>query len=354
MFSSAISLRDPSIVFESEAAGEKSRAFPQQRVRQDAYARSREIPTHSVPAPWHKGRGSATMPHPRDVMDIRFGYQLAYSCTQPVPMILMLHAHQSRSTDLLQPDRMITDPEVPLDIYTDAFGNTCTRILVPAGGIRLTADALIRDMGHPDPTSAHAQEYPVEALPHDVLAFLLGSRYCETERLMEEAWRLFDHVAPGWSRVQAVCDFVHQHIAFGYDFARPTKTAVEAYTERQGVCRDYAHLAITLLRCLNIPARYCTGYLGDIGVPVTDAVMDFSGWLEAYIGGAWHTFDPRNNQRRIGRILIARGRDAADVAISTAFGLNTLQEFRVWTDDVSASGAFATLGWLDSRTRFVG
>jgi transglutaminase-like putative cysteine protease len=203
-------------------------------------------------------------------MDIRFGYQLVYACTQPVPMILMLHAHQSRSADLLQPDRMITDPEVPLDIYADSFGNTCTRILVPAGGIRLTADALIRDPGHPDPTSAHAQEHPVEALPHDVLQFLLGSRYCETERLMEETWRLFGHVAPGWSRVQTVCDFVHQHIAFGYDFARPTKTALEAYAERQGVCRDYAHLAITLLRCLNIPARYCTGYLGDIGVPVTD------------------------------------------------------------------------------------
>jgi len=162
--------------------------------------------------------------------------------------------------------------------------------------------------------------------------FLLGSRYCETERLMDEAWRLFGHIAPGWGRVQAVCDFAHQHIAFGYHFARPTKTAFEAHTERQGVCRDYAHLAITLLRCLNIPARYCTGYLGDIGVPVSDAVMDFAGWLEAYIGGAWHTFDPRNNQRRIGRILIARGRDAADVAISTAFGPNTLQLFRVWTD----------------------
>jgi transglutaminase-like putative cysteine protease len=259
-------------------------------------------------------------------------------------MILMLHAHQSRSADLLHPDRMITDPEVPLDIYTDAFGNTCARILVPAGGIRLTADALIRDTGLPEPTYPQAPEHPVEALPHDVLMFLLGSRYCETERLMDEAWRLFGHAAPGWPRVQAVSDFVHRHIAFGYDFARPTKTALDAYTERQGVCRDYAHLAITLLRCLNIPARYCTGYLGDIAVPVSQAPMDFAGWLEAYIGGAWHTFDPRNNERRIGRIMIARGRDAADVAISTAFGPNTLQEFRVWTDAVdSESGAPARL-----------
>jgi transglutaminase-like putative cysteine protease len=266
-------------------------------------------------------------------MKIRFGYELVYTCSQPVPMILMLNAHHSRSADLLHPDRMITEPQVPLDIYADAFGNTCTRIVAPAGGIRLTTDALIRDTGAPDPTYPQAQEHPVEVLPHDALVFLLGSRYCETERLMDEAWRLFGHIAPGWGRVQAVCDFAHQHIAFGYHFARPTKTAFEAHSERQGVCRDYAHLAITLLRCLNIPARYCTGYLGDIGVPVSDAPMDFAGWLEAYVGGAWHTFDPRNNQRRIGRILIARGRDAADVAISTAFGPNYLQVFRVWTDE---------------------
>ncbi len=266
-------------------------------------------------------------------MEIRFGYELVYTCSQPLPMILMLHAHPSRAADLRRPDRMITEPAVPLDVYSDRFGNTCTRLVAPAGGIRLTADALIRDSGLPDPIQRHAQEHPVESLPHDSLVFLLGSRYCETERLMTEAWRLFGHLEPGWSRVQAVCDFAPQHIDFGYHFARPPKTAAEAYAERQGVCRDYAHLAITLLRCLNIPARYCTGYLGDIGVPVADAPMDFAGWLEAYIGGAWHTFDPRNNQRRIGRILIARGRDAADVAISTAFGPNMLQVFRVWTDE---------------------
>jgi transglutaminase-like putative cysteine protease len=271
-------------------------------------------------------------------MRIRFGYELVYTCSQPVPMILMLHSHPSRIPDLIRPDRMVTAPEVPLDVYVDGFGNTCTRIVAPAGGIRLTADGLIEDSGLPDPMFPHAQEHPIEALPQETLVYLLGSRYCETERLMSDAWRLFGHLAPGWARVQAVCDFAHQHIAFGYHFARPTKTASETYTERQGVCRDYAHLAITLLRCLNIPARYCTGYLADIGVPVPDAPMDFAGWLEAYVGGAWHTFDPRNNQRRIGRILIARGRDAADVAISTAFGPNTLQLFRVWTDEVRDSG----------------
>jgi len=267
-------------------------------------------------------------------MKIRFGYELVYSCPQPVPMILMLHAHSSRAADLLRPDRMITQPQVPLETYADVFGNTCTRTVVPAGETRLTADGLIQDSGLPEPVFADAQEHPVEELPHDTLIYLLGSRYCETQRLMNDAWSLFGHLEPGWSRVQAVCDFVNQHIEFGYDFARSTKTAWEAHSERRGVCRDFAHLAIALLRCLNIPARYCTGYLGDIGVPVADAPMDFAGWLEAYIGGAWHTFDPRNNQRRIGRILIARGRDAADVAISTAFGPNLLQVFKVWTDEV--------------------
>ena len=267
-------------------------------------------------------------------MKIRFGYELVYMCSQPVPMILMLHAHPSRIPDLLRPDILVTEPGVPLDMYTDGFGNSCTRLVAPAGGIRLTADGLIHDSGLPDPASPHAQEHAVEALPQDALVFLLGSRYCETERLMADAWRLFGHIPPGWTRVQVVCDFAHQHIAFDYDFASSTRTATEAYTERQGVCRDYAHLAITLLRCLNIPARYCTGYLGDIGVPISDVPMDFASWLEAYIGGAWHTFDPRNNERRVGRILIARGRDAADVAISTAFGPNLLQMFRVWTDEI--------------------
>ena len=268
-------------------------------------------------------------------MKIRFGYELVYACRQPVPMILMLHAHSSRTPDLLVPDQMLIEPQVALDTYSDIFGNTCTRIVAPAGTTRITADALIQDCGRPDPTCAHAQEHPVESLPHDSLMYLLGSRYCETQRLMDDAWRLFGHLTPGWSRVQAICDFAHEHIAFGYHFARPTKTALEVYSERRGVCRDFAHLAITLLRCLNIPARYCTGYLGDIGVPIADTPMDFASWLEAYIGGAWHTFDPRNNQRRIGRILIARGRDAADVAISTGFGPNILQVFRVWTDEVN-------------------
>jgi transglutaminase-like putative cysteine protease len=269
-------------------------------------------------------------------VNIHFGYEIVYSFPQPTPMILMLHVHPSRIPDLVKADQMRTVPEAGLRFYRDGFGNTCTRLIAPAGVVTITAEGLMHDSGLPEPTDFGAREQPIGELPDDSLVFLLGSRYCELEPLMADAWRLFGHLPPGWARVQAICDFSHQHLLFGYHFARPSKTAREAYTERQGVCRDFAHLAIAMCRCLNIPARYCTGYLGDIGVPPADAPMDFAGWFEAYIGGAWHTFDPRNNQRRIGRILIARGRDAADVAISTTFGPNQLQSFRVWTDEARA------------------
>ena len=267
-------------------------------------------------------------------VNIRFGYELIYSCPQPTPMVLMLKVHSSRAADLIVADEMHVDPDMPSSVYQDAFGNACARVVAPAGQIKFTADGVIRDAGLPEAAFPHAREQAVSVLPADTLVYLLGSRYCETESLMSDAWRLFGDMSPGWPRVQAICDFTHRHLSFGYHFARPSKTAWDAYTERQGVCRDFAHLAITLCRCLNIPARYCTGYLGDIGVPVADSPMDFAGWFEAYIGGAWHTFDPRNNQRRIGRILIARGRDAADVAISTTFGPNVLQSFRVWTAEI--------------------
>ena len=268
-------------------------------------------------------------------MQIRFGYEMIFRCPQATPMILTLHAHYTRSSDLVRRDDLLTDPWVPLTLYRDGFGNWCTRIVAPAGQIRITTDALIRDTGARDPVVPDAPQHPVEALPEETLVYLLGSRYCDTDNLSAIAWNLFGTSPPGWRRVQAICDFVHKHIMFGYQFARPTKTASEAYRERNGVCRDYAHLAIALCRCLNIPARYCTGYLGDIGIPPVDAPMDFAGWFEAYLGGQWYTFDPRNNTPRIGRILIARGRDAADVAISTTFGANVLESFRVWTDEVT-------------------
>ena len=270
-------------------------------------------------------------------MKIRIGYELIYQCAQATPMILVLNVHQSRVSDLQRPDILRTEPGVPLSTYWDGFGNWCTRIVAPPGRLRITADAEIYDSGQPDPIAPDARQHPVEWLPEETLVYLLGSRYCDTDLLSDFAWRQFGHLPLGWPRVQAISDFVHQHVQFGYAYARPTKSASHALNERNGVCRDFAHLGIAFCRCLNIPARYCTGYLGDIGVPQNPEPMDFSGWMEVYLGDAWHVFDPRHNQRRIGRVLIARGRDAADVAISTAFGPNFLESFRVWTDEINGS-----------------
>jgi len=267
-------------------------------------------------------------------MKIRVGYELLYDCPQPTPMILMLNVHYSRVSDMVTADHIVTTPSLPQRAYRDSFGNWCTRIVAPPGRTRITTDALVNDTGEPDAVAPNAWQTPIENLPEEALIYLLGSRYCETELLMPIAWSLFGNSAPGWPRVQAICDFVHKHIVFGYQYARPSKTAFEAYREGNGVCRDYAHLALTLCRCMNIPARYCTGYMGDIGVPVPDAPMDFSGWFEAFLDGRWYTFDARSNFPRIGRILMARGRDAADVAIAWSFGPNTLAGFKVWTDEV--------------------
>jgi transglutaminase-like putative cysteine protease len=268
-------------------------------------------------------------------MQIRLGYELIYDCPQPTPMLLTLSIHFSRVSDIVVPDHLITTPSIPISAYRDGFGNRCSRIVAPKGEIRLSADAIVNDAGRPDGVVATAQQHQVESLPEETLVFLLGSRYCETDRLSEAAWSLFGATPPGWARVHAICDFVHNHIAFGYQHARPTMTALEVFNERHGVCRDYAHLAIAFCRCMNFPARYCTGYLGDIGVPVSADPMDFSAWFEVYLGGAWYTFDARNNIPRIGRVLIARGRDAVDVPISHTFGPNSLKSFRVWTDEVS-------------------
>lgn len=267
-------------------------------------------------------------------MQIRLGYDFLYACPQRTPMILTLNVHYSRVSDLVVPDYIITRPAVPMSAYRDGFGNWCSRIVAPPGEIRISTDAVINDSGLPDATDPWAAQHAVEDLPSETLVYLQGSRYCETDRLSETAWSLFEHSPPGWQRVQAISDFVHHHIRFGYEHARATKTALEAFHERTGVCRDYTHLAIAFCRCMNIPARYCTGYLGDIGIPPSAAPMDFSAWFEAYLGGRWHVFDPRNRVPRIGRVLIARGRDAADVPLSNAFGPNELKGFQVWTDEV--------------------
>jgi transglutaminase-like putative cysteine protease len=268
-------------------------------------------------------------------MQIRVGYELVYDCPQSTPMVLMLNIHHSRAGDIVVPDRMMTEPLVPVTPYRDGFGNWCTRIVAPAGRLRLSANALVNDTGEPERFAVSEPQHPVEELPEESLVFLLGSRYCETDRLSAIAWDLFGMTPTGGGRVQAICDYVHRHISFSYQDARSTRTAWEALQERRGVCRDYAHLAIAFCRCMNIPARYCTGYLGDIGIPPPYGPMDFAAWFEAYLGGRWHIFDPRNNTPRIGRVLIARGRDATDVAISNTFGPNTLTGFTVWTDEVT-------------------
>ncbi|WP_068076515.1 transglutaminase-like domain-containing protein [Novosphingobium lentum] len=268
-------------------------------------------------------------------MLIRAGYDIRFKCDVPTPMMAMLSIHPSRNKDLTTAQRIVATPEVPIYDYLDDYGNICTRVTVPAGGLTLSCDFTIEDSGLPDPTEPDAIQHAVEDLPDDVLIYLLGSRYCETDRLLGVAWSLFGTIEPGWARAQAIVAFTHNHIEFGYSYARPSKTAWDAYQERQGVCRDFAHLAITLCRCMNIPARYCTGYLGDIGVPPDTAPMDFSAWFEVYLGGAWRTFDARHNAPRIGRILMARGRDATDTALTTSFGRSTLASFEVRTDEIA-------------------
>ena len=267
-------------------------------------------------------------------MLIRFGYEITVACTQPTAMISLMSVHGERTGDMRSAERVVTTPPVETSIYFDLAGNTCRRFVAPTGDFTIWSDGTIEDSGESDPQITDAPEVPVRDIPDAALVYLLGSRYCETDRLSQIAWDLFGHMQPGWGRVQAVCDYVHDRIRFDYQKAKSTRTAYETYEERVGVCRDYAHLAIAFCRCLNIPARYVNGFLGDIGVSIM-APDDFSAWMEVYLGGQWVTFDPRNNTPRIGRIIVARGRDAADVPLINSFGPHTLKSFRVWTYEVS-------------------
>lgn len=266
-------------------------------------------------------------------MEFQLGYELIYDFPNPTPVISTLNVHFSRTSDLLEPDHMILEPSVEMSGYRDGFGNWCTRFLAPAGKFRMFSDFTIRDDGEPDVLVAGVPQTPVEDLPVETLVYLLPSRFCDSDRLQDLAWELFGSATPGSGRVQAVCDFTHNHIEFGYHHARVSRTATESYQEGKGVCRDYAHLAIAFCRALNIPARYCTGYLSLIGTPPPLPVGDFAAWFEAYLDGKWHVFDPRNNTPKIGRFLIAQGRDAADVAITTTFGPNMLEGFKVWAEE---------------------
>ncbi|MDB5736535.1 MAG: transglutaminase [Sphingomonas bacterium] len=269
-------------------------------------------------------------------MLIRTGYDIRFEADAPVPMMAMLSIHPSRHQDMRTPHRIVASPDVPTYDYVDVFGNTCTRVTIPEGGLTLSCDFVVEDKGLPDIVAPDAQQVPIDHLPDDILVYLLASRYCETDRLLDTAWSLFGGIQPGWKMVEEIVSFTHDHIEFGYHHARPTKTAWDAHQEKQGVCRDFAHLAITLCRCMNVPARYCTGYLGDIGISPSDAPMDFSAWFEVYLGGIWYTFDARHAKPRIGRILMARGRDATDTALTTQFGSAQLVRFDVHTNEVDA------------------
>jgi transglutaminase-like putative cysteine protease len=266
-------------------------------------------------------------------MQIRLGYEMAFQVPASTPMLLMLYVHPSRAASLLERDRVMVEPDAPVREFADAFGNRCGWLIAPAGKVRLRNTTLIEVSGEPDLVRPDLPQQPVEELPPEMLPFLLGSRYCEVDRLTDAAWSLFGRTPPGWQRVQAVCDWVHANVQFGYEFANPFKSAADTYRERTGVCRDFNHLALTFCRCLGVPARYVTGYLGDIGVPPSQFPMDFSGWFEAYLGGEWYTFDARNNIPRIGRVVMARGRDAVDVAMTTSFGPTTLETFLVVTEE---------------------
>ena len=269
-------------------------------------------------------------------MLIRAGYDISIQCSEETPLMALLSVHPSRAHDLRTEALITSSGRYPLTASLDDFGNLRTRTVAPAGILRLTSSFVIQDTGLPDAVAPWANEVPVANLPDEALRFLLGSRYCETDRLSPLAWALFGNTPRGWARVQAIVDYVHQRITFGYQYARATRTAWEAHEERVGVCRDYAHLAVALCRCMNIPARYATGYLGDIGVPVSPAPMDFSAWFEVYLGGRWFTLDARHNTPRIGRVLMARGRDAADCALTTTFGQSQLVNFQVTTEEVQS------------------
>ncbi|MGH7178080.1 MAG: transglutaminase-like domain-containing protein [Tepidisphaeraceae bacterium] len=267
-------------------------------------------------------------------MLLKIGYDITYELARPTPMVLMLYVHPERAGDLVEPDRILIEPDVPVRDFVDHFGNRCARLMAPAGALRLSTAATIEDNGSPEPHDINAAQHPVDELPDDALPFLLASRYCEVDRLSHVAWELFGKLPPGMQRAQAVCDWVQKHVEFGYAHARVGKTALDTYLERKGVCRDLNHLAITLCRALNIPARYATGYLGDINVPHDPTPMDFSAFFEVYLDHRWWPLDARHNAQRIGRVLMARGRDATDVALTTSFGPHRLVKFAVTTDAV--------------------
>lgn len=273
----------------------------------------------------------------RTDMLIRIGFEINFRFILPTPLLMLLHVRPDPGRIFKKMERLQVIPELEMDEFIDGFGNRSSRLLAPPGPLKIRNDAIVLDSGLPDPQTHDAPQIPIQQLPPEVMPFLLGSRYCELEKLSDIAWSLFGQTPEGWPRVQAICDWVHHHVTFGYPFARADRTAFETYQEKKGVCRDFMHLSVALCRCMNIPARYVTGYLGDIGVPPVPCPMDFSAWFQVYLGDRWHNFDARHNMPRIGRVLMACGRDATDVALATSFGKHTLEKFEVWTDELSES-----------------
>jgi len=267
-------------------------------------------------------------------MLIRYGFDIELALVQPTTVVTLMDVHPSRQGDVIGESGLECSQFVPIEKFIDSYGNQSRRLTADAGTLALRLGGVLRDSGRPDETDLSAKATPLAEIPADALPFLMASRYCETDLLSSFAWSQFGGIPEGWARVQAICDYVHGRLRFSYPDARETRTAAQAMEERIGVCRDFAHLAIALCRCMNIPARFCNGYLGDIGVPPDPAPMDFNAWFEAYLGGRWYTFDARHNQPRIGRILISRGRDAADVAMITSFGPHRLSRFTIITEEL--------------------
>ena len=267
-------------------------------------------------------------------MLIRLGYELEIQCPSPVEAFGLLDVHPDVAHRVVQTTGLQLSADVPHHFFTDTYGNRALRLTAPAGSLRLYQDIIIKDSGQPDAWDADLREVPMAELPDAVLVYLRASRYCESDLMMAEAWRLFGGIEPGWTRVRAIFDYVNDHLTFGYQFARSTRTAFEAWQEGKGVCRDFAHLAITFCRCMNIPARYANGFLGDIGVPRDPAPMDYNAWVEVWLDGGWVTLDARHNSARIGRVVVARGRDATDIPLIHTMGPHELTTFKVWAEEL--------------------
>ena len=266
-------------------------------------------------------------------MRVRVGCEFTIESSSPTPTAGIVRP-RDRDWHTLLAERRTVSPDIPVHSYVDGFGNQVWRWLAPAGVMQIRYDAIAEVPDSPDPVLADLPGTFIDAVPDDALIYTLPSRHCQSDLVIDEAWRLFSDAPDGWARVQAICDWAHQNIQYGYGNSISTTSGYDAYQQRRGVCRDFAHTGVMFCRAMNIPARYVCGYLPDIGVPYDPNPMDFHAWFEAYVGGAWRTFDARHNTPRIGRVLIARGRDAVDTALLTSYGLSSLTGFSVWAAQI--------------------